>query len=249
MRGPFQGVGNIVRFNWHFYVAAVVGVGVGLAIAAWLGGGWWWLGLAVAAWVLLTTLISLVVSWYIYDYSKLYTLDWLDLNDVPQDLLNIHAGFDETSELLTARFPNARLRVLDFYDPALHTEVSIKRARAAYPPYAGTERVQTGALPLVQGTVDVICVLLSAHEIRDDAERVAFFRQLKASLRPGGRIIVTEHLRDTANFLAYTLGFLHFLSRQSWWQTFQQAGLVITHERKITPFIPTFTLLPNGNTP
>jgi hypothetical protein len=41
-RQPFQGVSNIVRFNWHYYLIALVGVGLGLWLASWLGG--WWLG-------------------------------------------------------------------------------------------------------------------------------------------------------------------------------------------------------------
>ncbi|MEL7161496.1 MAG: class I SAM-dependent methyltransferase, partial [Bacteroidota bacterium] len=223
MRTPYQGVTNILRFNWHFYVLAVVGTVIGLVVARWLGDGWWWVGLMVAFGVVLTTLVSLVVSWYVYDRSSLYSLNWLDRFGSLRDLINVHAGFDETSALLADRFPEANLRVLDFYDPVLHTEVSILRARRAYPPYPGTERITTTDLPLAAQSVDAIFLLLAAHEIRDVAERVAFFRQLRRALRPEGRIVVVEHLRDGANFFAYTIGFLHFHSRTTWFRTFTQA--------------------------
>ncbi len=32
-------------------------------------------------------------------------------------------------------------------------------------------------------------LILAAHEIRDDAERVQFFREVKRLLAPGGRIL------------------------------------------------------------
>lgn len=249
MRQAYQGVMNIVRFNWHFYLLALVGVGIGLVVAHWLGGGWWVLGLLIAGIVLLTTVVSLVVSWFIYDASGLYTLNWLDTYPAAQKIINIHAGFDETSTLLAARYPQAELRVMDFYDPKLHTEVSIQRARRAYPPYPGTEVVETGALPLVPASVDLIFVLLSAHEIREEKERIHFFQQLKKALKVGGEVVVTEHLRDRANFLAYTFGFLHFYSRASWLNTFRAAGFDAFREQKTTAFLSTFTLVNDGTTP
>jgi hypothetical protein len=58
---------------------------------------------------------------------------------------------------------------------------------------------------------------------------------------------VTEHLRDPANFLAYTIGFLHFHSRRTWLDTFQSAGLRVEREVKTTPFVTTFFLAKDGN--
>ena len=40
-----------------------------------------------------------------------------------------------------------------------------------------------------------------------------FFRELKRVLAPGGRVIVTEHLRDLANIAAYSIGAWHFHQR------------------------------------
>lgn len=257
MRRKFQGVTNIIRFNWHFYASAVAGTAAGLLLAHGLGGIWWGLGVVVALLVLGTTLASLLVSWYVYDYTPVYGLGWLPLSDPPANIINIHAGFDEFSAGLATRFPDATLRVFDFYDPALHTEVSVRRARRAYPSYPGTERVSTSALPLsgqrartqVRGEGLLITVLFSAHEIRDETERIAFFRQLGKAVENGGEIVVLEHLRDLPNFLAYTVGFLHFYSRPTWLRIFDAAGLVVHQEEKRTPFLTAFTLHHAGNTP
>lgn len=249
MRHPLQGVFNIIRFNWHFYLIAGVGTIAGLKFAYYLGGPFVLFGWMVAALVISSSTISLIVSWYVYDWADLYAFNWVNLPKQPATIVNIHAGFDETSSILQRRYPEAVLRVFDFYNPEQHTEVSIKRARAAYPAFPGTEQIATDKLPLAPESIDLIFLTLAAHEIRDNLEREAFFESLRLALRPGGRIIVTEHLRDTANFLAYTLGFLHFLSRGTWETTFQAAGLQISHEQKITPFITVFNLISNDPTP
>lgn len=246
MRKPLEGVWNVVRFNWHFYGLALGALLVLAALA--LAHPVWWpycLGLMLLAGGPL--LISLLVSYYVYDLSALYRLSWLPAA-VPAgaQLVNIHAGFDETSPLLQQRFPAAHLQVFDFYDPALHTEVSIRRARAAYPAFPGTQPTTPTALPLPAASIDYAFVLLAAHEIRDQAQRVAFFLELRRVLRPAGRVVVVEHLRDPANFLAYTIGFLHFYSRAVWLRAFAAAHLSLVQEKKITPFVSAFILTSNG---
>ncbi|MDF7815914.1 methyltransferase domain-containing protein [Hymenobacter sp. YC55] len=244
MRKPGQGVWNIIRFNWHFYgVATGVGLLLGV-LAAYSPAAFRLYTYALLFLVASPTLVSLLVSYYVYDTSNLYSLGWLNVGDSndQKTVVNIHAGFDETSELLRQHFAEAELVVLDFYDPTQHTEVSIKRARAAYPPYPGTKGVQTHALPLPDASADLVFVLLAAHEIRQPAQRVSFFKELRRSLRPQGRIIVVEHLRDPANFFAYTIGFLHFYSWSTWQGVFRAAGLGVEEEKKITPFLSVFIL-------
>ncbi|MGI8670206.1 MAG: class I SAM-dependent methyltransferase, partial [Aridibacter sp.] len=180
--------------------------------------------------------------------SNLYKLDWLDeLKNENSKIVNINAGFDETSILLSEKFKNAELLALDFYDSAKHTEVSIKRARKAYPPFPNTQQITTSNIPLENNSADKIFVILSAHEIRNNNERTIFFKELKRILNPNGQIILTEHLRDTPNFLAYNLGSFHFHSRNTWLKNLRNANLKITKEFKITPFITTFILEKNGN--
>ena len=244
IRKPFQGLSNVIRFNWHFYLSALGFIAV-MAIASLITRGLLSTCLSLFIFLgLLVMIISLLVSFYVYDLSGLYTLTWLDsvVLGSPARIVNIHAGFDETSALLHQRYPDSQLIVYDFYDPNSHTEVSIERARAAYPPYTDTLTVQTSYLPLSDQYVDIIFVILSAHEIRNDRERAIFFKELKRVLKPSGKIIVVEHLRDLPNFAAYTIGAFHFLPRHTWSETFASAGLQMSKEIKITPFISTFIL-------
>lgn len=250
VRKPLQGVWNIVRFNWHFYLlAAVAGLGLGVVWWTWPPLRGYAAGLLVL--LLLPVVVSLAVSAYVYDFSNLYTLNWLPTGALPAQtqVLTINAGFDEISAIIQRKYAHCRVQAVDFYDPARHTEVSIQRARRAYPPFPDTIAVATRtALPFATHSVDCSVAFLAAHEIRDAAERAAFFQEIARVTRPDGLILVTEHLRDPANFLAYTIGFLHFHSRQTWLATFRQAGLQVERELKITPFITTFLLRPYGTT-
>ena len=243
-RGHWQGVTNILRFNWHFYALAAVGIPAGVAVGYWLGGVWVAVAWAVAVLLVGTLVFGLIVSYYVYDRTGLYGLDWLDGLRLGRGerVLNIHAGFDEFSGVLSERFPNVLLTVADFYDPAVHTEVSVARARRAYPPFPGTVSVRTTDLPFAEDDFAAVFVCFSAHEIREDAERVVFFRELRRVTRPGAPVVVLEHLRDAPNALAYTFGVFHFLPRPTWLRTFTTAGWHIADERKYTPFLTLFTL-------
>jgi ubiquinone/menaquinone biosynthesis C-methylase UbiE len=243
LRKPFQGVYNILRFNWHSYVLAAA-LALTLTLLSHL------LPLAynvitgtIIFMVILTTLISLGVSLYVYDLSGLYKLDWVDEVTVSNGkIINVNAGFDETSVLLQQKYPEANITAYDFYDPLKHTEVSIKRARKAYTPFEGTVRIDTSAIPLANDDVDNIFLIFSAHEIRNESERGIFFNEIKRVLKPGGKVILMEHLRNGPNFLAYNWGFFHFISKSLWYKTFNRAGLRLCAEEKFTPFITKFIL-------
>jgi SAM-dependent methyltransferase len=248
-RNPFQGVWNIIRFNWHFYAGSAISLVALWNIARFLDATFQTYVYILIGLITATSLISLGVSFFVYDLSPLYKLPWLDNHFTPEvsTIVNINAGFDETSELLANRFSQAELVVLDFYNPDKHTEISIRRARRAYPPYPDTKTVATGHLPLADSSIDKTFAFLAAHEIREDMERVAFFEELYRITRPGGQVLVTEHLRDIYNFLAYNLGYFHFHSYATWTKTFSQVGFAVSHEIKTTPFITTFILTKHGN--
>lgn len=244
-RKPIQGVTNIIRFNWHFYLMVLIVFIVWVLLKSHLPQRVQILLNIGVAFAVLALSISLVVSFYVYDLSDLYQLNWIE-NVNNKKVLNINAGFDETSEIITNKFPHTDLTICDFYNPHKHTEVSIKRARLAYPPNPKTILVSIDHLPFSENTFDKSFAILSAHEIRDENERVQFFSELNRVTK--GQIFVTEHLRDFNNFMAYTIGFFHFHSWKTWLKTFELADLIVTHEIKTTPFITTFVLEKNENT-
>lgn len=247
-RRPFQGVWNIVRFNWHFYVAFIGATVLALVIYPQLPSSIQLILLIGVFFALFITLLSLAVSYYIYDYSDLYELNWMN-DSQPSNVLNINAGFDETSDIIKHKFPDIALTMCDFYEATDHTEISIERARKAYPARPEVVQVKSTLLPFEDNRFDTVIVFLAAHEIRDELERIQFFKELNRVTKFKGKIMVTEHLRDFNNFLAYTIGFLHFYSRKNWLTTFRQADLQVTQQISTTPFITTFILTDHGNTP
>jgi hypothetical protein len=248
VRAPFQGVGNIIRFNWGKYLLSSLAI-LALGLAACLVAKPWsiWCILALGA-ILIPSLVSVVVSYHIYDRSALYEFQWLDRLPTHEleTIVSISAGFDETSPVLRSKYPTAVFHVLDFYDAKRHTEPSLRIARCSHPPTPDTVLVSSSNLAMTSGSVDKIFVIFSAHEIRDGEERTAFFLELRRILKPDGCLIVMEHLRGVANMLAYTIGSLHFHTRRTWQRAFVDAALTIHDEVACTPFVTTFILKKHG---
>lgn len=241
IRKPFQGVSNIIRFNWHFYVMAIFVILLCLLFIPFVHESLRIMLLAFIALLAIPVLGSLLVSYYVYDVSGLYKLSWIAAKG-NQNILHITAGFDETSAILKAKFPAAQLVNCDFYNADRHTEVSIKRARLKYPLADDCMAINSTNLPFEDSSFDLILAIFSVHEIRDQEERILFFKQLHRVLSDDGTIQVTEHLRDLPNFLAYQIGFFHFYSLNTWKHTFAEAGFALKSEIKVNPFVSTFNL-------
>lgn len=246
-RTPCQGLVTVLRFNWHFFVLALLGIIALPMVCGWLAPAFPTIALVTAAAGLLGIAIPMAATLHAYDLTGLYALRWLDpWMSGATEAANIHSGFDETTELLKEKHPGVKWHVFDFYDPEKHTEISIRRARAAHPPHPDTRGITTSRVPLGDGSLDRVILMLAAHEIRDHAERVTFFRELHRVLTDDGLVIVTEHLRDAANITAYTMGAWHFHPRSEWLATFGEAGFDISAEMKNNLFITTFILRKHG---
>jgi ubiquinone/menaquinone biosynthesis C-methylase UbiE len=110
----------------------------------------------------------------------------------------------------------------------------------------------TNNLPFAKQEFDWIIATFAIHEIRNQQERIVFLKELRRMLKENGQIIITEHLRDLPNFLAFNIGFFHFYSYANWQKTFNAAELQLIRTKNITPFVTTFFLTKNhesNNTP
>ncbi|WP_336517918.1 class I SAM-dependent methyltransferase [Pollutibacter soli] len=248
LRKPFQGTVNIIRFNWHFYAFAVTCLIATLILTFVLTPDWKYYMILMSIVVILPVAISLLISWYIYDFSPLYKFQFVKPGKPgSQVCINIHSGFDETSRMLKEKNNCAQFLVFDFYDPVKHTEISIRRARKAYPSFPGTRSISTDFIPCENHSADRIYLIFAAHEIRNDEERNTFFKELSRILKADGDIVIVEHMRDKLNFIAYNIGFFHFLPRKLWLNQFNKSGFFIADEGKPNPFITYFRLKKNGS--
>jgi SAM-dependent methyltransferase len=137
--------------------------------------------------------------------------------------------------MLAQKLPG-RWRVLDHHAPMTTTESSLQRARQR-PPQTWAEAVPHDAWPLVDGGTDAVFAILAIHELREPAQLAAWFREARRCLAPGGRVVLVEHCRDLANFLAFGPGFRHFHAPRTWQRAWQTAGLGCREEFRITPFL------------
>lgn len=243
-RSRFQGVANVLRFNWTYYAFGVTAALMLVVVAMDSEGIVHAIALTAALLVVISSIVSIAATYYVYDRSGLYELSWLDrlLPSTPSTILNIHAGFDEISGPLQRKFPRASLRVFDCYDPKTSTEHSIERARSMQIAAPEAERIAVTSLPLESGSVDAIFLIFAAHEIRDATMRTKFFRELKRTLSPNGTIVLLEHVRDVPNAIVYSFGIRHFYSVRTWIATIAQAGLRVAHKTRITPFVRVFVI-------
>lgn len=246
-RRKFQGVLNILSFNRHFYV---FGLGVLLVIfASRLFFKYPDIAFELIVIVFLYGLVMpLIVSAWVYDYSGFYNFHWLNKNirddkDVKL-IVNINAGFDETSFIIKNLFPGSDLKVFDFYDAKRHTEPAIKRARKVSLVYPNTQQIASNSIPVEDNSVDIIFLLSAVHEIRSHEEKIRFLKECHRICKPGGKVIMVEHLRDFPNFLAFSVGFTHFFSRSKWKDAFERSGICTFRETKFTPFMSVFYCSP-----
>jgi len=184
-------------------------------------------------------IVSLAVSYIIYDWSPLYRWKWIKdvLPSTSRRIVNLHAGFDESSPALRALFPEADMVVLDFYDRRSMTEASIARARRLQPTHQQALCVDPAALPLADNSCSAAFLLFAAHEIRDARQRLQLFREVGRILETKGTLLLVEHSRNLANFLAFGPGFLHFYPQSEWLRLVSEAGLQVAQSFTCTPFV------------
>jgi SAM-dependent methyltransferase len=243
-RGQFDGVLQIVRYNWTLYVVAtsvsalVVGLVLLLHPPAALAGLLMLGAVAAVFWLAL----SLAVSHYVYDRSDLYRWDWIRerVAPSPRHVVNVHAGLDETSRALQETYPAAEVTILDIYDPAEMPEPSIARARREARSMLASLKADFRELPLQTASADLMTLIFVAHELRRAAAKEAFFREASRLLQPGGRLLLVEHLRNAWNLAAFGPGAFHFFPRDEWLRVANTAGFQLDEEISRTVFVRAF---------
>lgn len=219
---------KVIRFNWPKYLGALAMVTAALAAGAagtadWIRYPLWAVSGPAGVW----TLTSIAATWWVYDHRKVYQRLAAGLPDAGE-WAAVHAGFDESIPALRAAIgrPPATVEQIPVRPGA-----SLRRARTLR-----RDRAADGG-PLTASSLDSIFVTFAAHEVRDRAGQRALFAALQRALRPGGRLIVTEHSRDAANFAVYGPGALHFEPLATWQTRAAEAGLTETSQLSLTPFV------------
>jgi SAM-dependent methyltransferase len=231
-----EGTAQVVRFNWPKYLSAAAIV-ASAVIASIVGAPELVVDLLWAACTpgLTWTVTSLVATWWVYDHRRVYEQLTAGLAGVGE-WAAVHAGFDRSAAVLRAsigRHPAAVAEIAVAPGPSLRRARRLSGHPAAGPPARGL----AGGLPLAQGSLDSIFITFAVHEVRDLAGQRALFGELRDALRPGGRLVITEHPRDLATFAVYGPGATHFQPLATWLARAAEAGLSIDGHATITPFV------------
>ena len=195
------------------------------------------LGMAVALWY---TAASFLAFHWMFDRSPLLSGSWLPatLPSPPRSWIQVNAGLEETTVDVGSVFPEAAGRQFDIFDAAAMTEPAVARAKLQQ---GSTASGATAAcLPLETDSTDLVLVTLAAHELRDANTRTRFFLELKRVTSACGKVIVVEHLRNTAAALAFGPGMFHFYGRRHWLNLATETGLHLNCERALNPFVHVF---------
>lgn len=252
-KGRFAHALSLARYNRPLYALSGATAVVGLSICL--------LPSVNFALRLIGALAAAVATWYavasfaafhaMFDRSPLLSGTWLRkcVAAPPGACVQLSVGLEQTTLPLGRVFPDAECVDLDLFDPAVMTEPAVSRAKgrqegaAAAPetPPALTP-ASPDALPIGAAASDLTVVTLAAHELRSAASREALFGELSRVMKPGGTVVVVEHLRNVAALLAFGPGLMHFYPRGEWLRLARVSGLGVTAEFDITPFVHVFVL-------
>jgi SAM-dependent methyltransferase len=226
------GTATVVRFNWPKYLGVLALVAAAAAVdlaqaprparaLAWL----------VCVPAITWTVASLAATWWVYDHRRVYEQLTAGLADAGKWAV-VHAGFDESLPALRNAIGHPPAAVAQI---AVRPGPTLRRARRRN--RRAVAGVPVNDLSLGAGSLDSVWVTFAVHEVRDlDAQR-ALFSSLRLALRPGGRLIITEHPRDAANVAVYGPGALHFQPLATWHARAAEAGLSAQSRLRITPFV------------
>ncbi len=223
---------NVIRFNWPKYLCALA-IPAAAAIASTAGAPGLISGILLAAGVpgLVWTVTSLVATWWVYDRRQVYQQLTHGLAEIGEWAI-VHAGFDASDPALRASIGRPPAAVAHI---ALAPGPSLRRARRLSQHPAGC--TPAASIPHTASSLDSIFLTFAAHEVRDLAGQRALFSDLRKALRPGGQLVITEHLRDLANFAVYGPGAMHFQPLATWQARAAEARLFIDSNTAITPFV------------
>ncbi|MBY0359138.1 MAG: class I SAM-dependent methyltransferase [Candidatus Obscuribacterales bacterium] len=244
MRTPYQGLLQVISYNWPMFVislALCLAATAGLllvpmpAIVQYVIVGF----IGLLLWL---NLASTLAAHWVYDRSVLNKWTWLKplFPNGAGKTANICSGLYESDLPLQQTFPGSVIISLDIYD-ALGMTAQAQRANASSQ-ITTVPKVDPAALPFADGELDNVFMILSAHEIRQKVKRDAFFQEIRRVLKPGGKALLVEHHRDLANFTVFGPAFFHFLPKGEWLRLAALGGLEIEQRFSITPFVQVFLL-------
>lgn len=221
------------RDYFKIYLALLFVLGVPMVLAGYYLESRFWLntafGMGFAA--LLYQAYSLLGMYRMYGPpAKGYLKQLMKRADVhgPVVVADLHVGTYRHTYAIADVLPEATVHSIDCWgvsgDPA---EKAIADVRALEVPPVGHPRIQSQqadnyALPLADGSCDVVTFGFGTHEIPKGEARDKLFREASRVLKPGGKMLIFEHGNDFHNTIIFGPIIGHVTTRDEWMETLKQ---------------------------
>ena len=143
------------------------------------------------------------------------------LERVPLSVADLHVGTYRHTQALAELLPRAQIHSVDCWDEELSPpDAALRELRSAEPPPEGKPsvhlvRVKNGKVPLPDASCDAVVLGIGIHEI-DPPVRERLFVEAARLLRPEGRVVLFEHVRNLRNALVFGVVIRHWPGRDAW---------------------------------
>ena len=149
---------------------------------------------------------------------------------------DLHIGTWRTSHLLRELLPDARISSVNCWDTSQPcAEANVRQLHELEPePNAPPFRklaTANGTLPLADASCDAVVVGFGIHELAAGGPREKLFDEARRVLKPGGKLLLFEHIVDLENFVIFGPGIDHWPRRRDWLRLLEARFAGVRHAR------------------
>ncbi|MDM8532414.1 class I SAM-dependent methyltransferase [Anaerolineales bacterium HSG25] len=236
----YSGMMATFIYNWPIFAGIVLFSTVVIGASFVVPTPWRELFLLSGIGGLVWAMLILLASFVVYDWGDQHEYDRLaELGELEKAnvVVDVTCGKLRGSRGILPRFQGGHYFLIDIYDEAKMPDNALKRARSMEPALKAERRIfrrsaTPNRFPLPHNWVDTITCSFSLHELQNQADRDAIFKEFARMLKPKGRLLIAEHGRDIPNAIAFGPGAYSFFSPATWQAHFETAGLKVTHHER-----------------
>lgn len=151
-------------------------------------------------------------------------------------IADLHIGTWRTSHLLSELLPRAAVWSVNCWDDAQPpAEANVRQLHELEPaprrPPFALLATAGGAVPLPDAPCDAVVMGFGIHEIPAGGARERLFDEARRILKPGGKLLLFEHLVDLESFVIFGPGIDHWPRRRDWLQLLEPLFTNVRHAR------------------
>jgi len=149
---------------------------------------------------------------------------------------DLHIGTWRTSHLLRELLPDARISSVNCWDTSQPSaEANVRQLHELEPepddPPFRKLATANGAVPLADASCDAVVVGFGIHELAARGPREKLFDEARRVLKPGGKLLLFEHIVDLENFVIFGPGIDHWPRRREWLRLLEARFAGVRHAR------------------